>query len=176
MDWKRSGRLQGPVVGTLMTNYGLERAFSEAGIEFIRAKVGDRHVHRALVERGGTLGGEASGHLLCLDRTSTGDGIVSALQVLHAVHRSGQTLAGLLEGVSLFPQTLLNVRLPVGADWRTNAKLADETASATRDLEGRGRVLIRPSGTEPVLRVMVEASDGAVARRWADRLASAALS
>jgi phosphoglucosamine mutase len=164
------------VVGTLMTNMAVEVALRERGVPLVRAKVGDRYVLEELTARGWQLGGEGSGHLLALDRHTTGDGIVSALQVLHAVHRSGQTLAGLLEGVSLFPQTLLNVRLPVGADWRTNAKLADETASATRELEGRGRVLIRPSGTEPVLRVMVEASDGAVARRWADRLASAALS
>ncbi len=164
------------VVGTLMTNMAVEVALRERGVPLVRAKVGDRYVLEELTARGWQLGGEGSGHLLALDRHTTGDGIVSALQVLHAVHRSGKTLAGLLEGVSLFPQTLLNVRLLAGADWRTNAKLAAEAACATRELEGHGRVLIRPSGTEPVLRVMVEARDGGVARRWADRLASAALS
>ena len=129
----------------------------------------------ALSARGWQLGGESSGHLLALDRHTTGDGIVSALQVLLAVRRNGGTLAGLLEAVTLFPQTLLNVRLHDGADWTVNAKLASERERAERELGQRGRVLIRASGTEPVLRVMVEASEADQARLWAERLAAAAL-
>jgi phosphoglucosamine mutase len=174
LDRLQRGQPVPGVVGTLMTNMAVEVALRERSVPLVRAKVGDRYVLEELTARGWQLGGEGSGHLLALDRHTTGDGIVSALQVLHAVHRSGQTLAGLLEGVTLFPQTLLNVRLPVGADWRANVRLAAETASAERELEGHGRVLIRASGTEPVLRVMVEASDGALARQWADRLAAAA--
>ena len=110
-DWKDSGRLHGPVVGTLMSNYGLEKAFGEAGIDFRRAKVGDRYVHQALIEGQGILGGEASGHLLCLDRTSTGDGIVSALQVLEVLSRTGKSLREALAGLSMVPQKTINVRL-----------------------------------------------------------------
>jgi phosphoglucosamine mutase len=173
-DWHESGRLRGPVVGTLMTNYGFERAMAEAGIGFLRAKVGDRYVHQALLEHGGILGGEASGHLLCLDRATTGDGIVSALQILQAVRRSGGTLAALLEGVSLFPQTLINVRLAAGSDWKLNARLADVQATVEGELGDAGRILIRASGTEPVLRVMVEAQDAALGRHCAERIAAAA--
>src|SRR5690606_36207719 len=110
-DWQASGRLRGPVVGTLMTNYGLEKALAQAGIPFLRAKVGDRYVHQALVEGGGVLGGEASGHLLCLDRATTGDAIVSALQVLDALRRAGKRLDQALEGLSVVPQATVNVRL-----------------------------------------------------------------
>jgi len=120
------------------------------------------------------LGGESSGHLLALDRHTTGDGIVSALQVLQAVRRSNGTLCALLDGVTLYPQTMINVRLRDGSDWKTNPKLADARHHAERELGEAGRVLIRASGTEPVLRVMVEASDAALGRRCAEAMAAAA--
>jgi phosphoglucosamine mutase len=162
------------VVGTLMTNLAVEVALRERGVPLVRAKVGDRYVLEELTARGWQLGGEGSGHLLALDRHTTGDGIVSALQVLQAVRRNGHSLAELLEGVTLFPQTLLNVRLPVGADWRRNKRLAAEQNAVERELGVRGRVLIRASGTEPVLRVMVEAQDADLGRRTAEQLAAAA--
>jgi phosphoglucosamine mutase len=156
-----------------MTNMALEVAFKEMGIGFARAKVGDRYVLEMMQEQGWLLGGEGSGHLLALDKHTTGDGIVSALQVLQAVHRSGRTLAELLAGVTLFPQTLINVRLAEGVDWKTSAALAKEREAVERELGDAGRVLIRASGTEPVLRVMVEARDGEQAKRCAERLATA---
>jgi phosphoglucosamine mutase len=159
-------------VGTLMTNMAVELALNARGVPLVRAKVGDRYVLEELNARGWMLGGEGSGHLLALDRHTTGDGIVSALQVLEAVRRSGQSLADLLEGVELFPQTLVNVRLQAGQDWRANDALARAQADAERDLAGQGRVLIRASGTEPVLRVMVEARDAQLARSAADRIAA----
>jgi phosphoglucosamine mutase len=143
-------------------------------VPLVRAKVGDRYVLEELLERGWQLGGENSGHLLVLDRHTTGDGIVSALQVLQAVRRSGRTLAQLLEGMTLFPQKMINVRLAVRKDWKTNAPLVAEHARAEQALGADGRVLIRASGTEPVLRVMVEARDAAVATTWAERLAASA--
>jgi phosphoglucosamine mutase len=162
------------VVGTLMTNMAIEVALSAQDVELVRAKVGDRYVLEALIERGWLLGGESSGHLLALDRHSTGDGIVSAPQVLQAVQRSGKTVAQLLEGVSLFPQTMINVRLQAGADWTRNAALQADIEAVKAELGQKGRVLIRPSGTEPVLRVMVEAQDAAVAKAQAQRLADLA--
>ena len=147
------------VVGTLMTNMAVEVALKARGVEFVRAKVGDRYVLEELEKRGWILGGEGSGHLLALDKHTTGDGLISALQVLTAVVRSGRSLSQLLEGVSLFPQTLINVRLQAGQDWKKNEALAAETRRAEAELAGQGRVLIRPSGTEPLLRVMVEARD-----------------
>jgi phosphoglucosamine mutase len=162
------------VVGTLMTNMAVEVALKRAGVPMVRAKVGDRYVLEELVARGWQLGGESSGHLLALDRHTTGDGIVSALQILFAVRRSGATLESLLDGVTLFPQTLINVRLPEGADWRSNAALQDVQHRVTQELGEGGRVLIRASGTEPVLRVMVESRDGAQGRRCAEHLAAAA--
>jgi phosphoglucosamine mutase len=161
-------------VGTLMTNMAVELALRERGVALVRAKVGDRYVLEELTVRGWQLGGEGSGHLLALDKHTTGDGIVSALQVLQAVRHGGKSLAELLDGVSLFPQTLINVRLPDGSDWRRNTALQAASLSVERDLGGTGRVLIRASGTEPVLRVMVEAADGAAARRGAETLAEAA--
>jgi phosphoglucosamine mutase len=158
-------------VGTLMTNMAVELALRKRGVEFVRAKVGDRYVLEELEKRGWLLGGEGSGHLLCLDKHTTGDGLISALQVLQTAVRSGKTLAELLEGVRLFPQTLITVRLQAGQDWRKNLNLASETEKLQHELNGSGRVLIRPSGTEPVLRVMVEASDEGVARQGAERLA-----
>jgi phosphoglucosamine mutase len=139
----------------------------------VRTKVGDRYVLEELEKRGWLLGGEGSGHLLALDKHTTGDGMISALQVLKASVRSGRSLAELLEGVSLFPQTLINVRLEPGQNWTKNAGLAEETRRAEAELKGEGRVLIRASGTEPVLRVMVEARDEAQAKTTAQRLAQA---
>jgi len=162
-------------VGTLMTNMAVELALQRRGIPMVRAKVGDRYVLEELGARGWQLGGEGSGHLLALDKHTTGDGIVSALQVLQAVRRSQQSLASLLQGVALFPQTLINVRLPDGADWRANQTLASEQEKVQRELGQTGRLLIRASGTEPVLRVMVEAADPAVSRGMAERLAAAAV-
>jgi phosphoglucosamine mutase len=154
-----------------MTNMAVEVALKARGVEFVRAKVGDRYVLEELEKRGWLLGGEGSGHLLALDKHTTGDGLISALQVLKACARSGESLAQLLDGVTLFPQTLINVRMNSDKDWRQNEKLSAETRRAEAELGGHGRVLIRASGTEPVLRVMVEASDAALARRTAERLA-----
>jgi phosphoglucosamine mutase len=163
------------VVGTLMTNMAVEHALRRRGVELVRAKVGDRYVLEELTARGWQLGGEGSGHLLALDRHTTGDGIVSALQVLQATRSSGRPLAALLEDVQLFPQTLLNVRLPEGADWKGNQAFAAARSQVEKELGDEGRVLVRASGTEPVLRVMVEARDGVVGRRFAERLVAAAL-
>jgi phosphoglucosamine mutase len=160
-------------VGTLMTNMAVELALKARGVEFVRAKVGDRYVLEELEKRGWLLGGEGSGHLLCLDKHTTGDGLISALQVLQAASRSGKRIAQLLEGVELFPQTLINVRLQPGQDWQASTRLADERKALEAQLAGSGRVLIRASGTEPVLRVMVEARDAATARSAAQRLADA---
>ena len=163
------------VVGTLMTNMAVEQALRRLNVPMVRAKVGDRYVLEELTVRGWQLGGEGSGHLLALDRHTTGDGIVSALQIVHAVRRSGKPLASLLEAVTLFPQTLLNVRLREGSDWRKNAALEDAQQLVSRELGDAGRILIRASGTEPVLRVMVEARDAELGKRCAERLAAAAV-
>ena len=162
------------VVGTLMTNMAVELALQELGVELVRAKVGDRYVLELLAERGWQLGGEGSGHLLTLDKHTTGDGIVSALQVLQALRRSGRSLAQILAPVTLFPQVLINVRVTEGSNHRSNARLTDAQAGVERELADGGRVLIRASGTEPVLRVMVEARDASQARACAERLAEAA--
>jgi phosphoglucosamine mutase len=162
------------VVGTLMTNMAVELALQARGVKLVRAKVGDRYVLEELARHHWVLGGEGSGHLLVLDKHTTGDGLVSALQVLQACVRSGQTMAQLLSGVTLFPQVLLNVRLQPGQDWKANALLAQETQAIEDELGHSGRVLIRASGTEPLLRVMVEARDPAQASACAERLAQAA--
>jgi phosphoglucosamine mutase len=155
-----------------MTNLALEHAFGRMKVPFARAKVGDRYVLEELEKRGWLLGGEGSGHLLALDRHTTGDGIVSALQVLQACVRSGKTVAQLLHEVQLFPQTLINVRLSEGQDWQRNAALAAETRKVEAELGDSGRVLIRASGTEPLLRVMVEARDAQQAEGCARRIAA----
>jgi phosphoglucosamine mutase len=162
------------VVGTLMTNIAVELALKARGVALVRAKVGDRYVLEELLARGWQLGGENSGHLLVLDRHTTGDGIVSALQVLQAVRRTGKSLEALLDGVHLFPQVMINVRLAVRSDWQQNALLVAEKTQVEQELGSNGRVLIRASGTEPVLRVMVEARDKAQAQACAERLAQAA--
>ena len=161
------------VVGTLMTNMAIELALQARGVKLVRAKVGDRYVLEELARHGWILGGEGSGHLLALDKHTTGDGLVSALQALQSCVRNGQTLAQLLDGVDLFPQVLLNVRLPPGTDWSSNAFLARETQAVEAELGQTGRVLIRASGTEPLLRVMVEARDATQASACAERLALA---
>ena len=159
-------------VGTLMTNFALERRFAEIGIPFARAKVGDRYVLEMLLEKGWLWGGEGSGHLLCLDKHTTGDGIISALQVLAAMRHASQTLSQLTADLHLMPQKLVNVRLSPDFDWKTHGPLARETALVEKELAGCGRVLIRPSGTEPVLRLMVEAENATVADEMARRLAA----
>ncbi len=160
------------VVGTLMTNLAVETALRQRGVDFVRARVGDRYVLEELLARGWTLGGEGSGHLLSLDRHTTGDGIISALQVLQAVRRSGVALSDQLGSVALFPQVMVNVKLQSGLDWKNHLPLQRAQREIEKDLGISGRVLIRPSGTEPVLRVMVEARDERTARSCADRLAS----
>jgi len=160
------------VAGTLMSNLGLEQALGRLGIPLGRAAVGDRYVMEMLRERGWLFGGESSGHIICLDRHSTGDGLVSALQVLAAMIAAQRPLADLLRDIPMCPQVLRNVRLQPGFDWRTHAPLQDAMRAAESSLAGRGRLLVRPSGTEPLLRVMVEADDGALADTCAAKLAS----
>jgi phosphoglucosamine mutase len=159
------------VVGTLMTNMAIELALKSKGVELVRAKVGDRYVLEELAKRGWLLGGEGSGHLLALDKHTTGDGLVSALQVLQACIRSGDTLTQLLADVTLFPQVLINVRLKPGQEWRSNTAMSDATKAVEAELGNRGRVLIRASGTEPLVRVMVEARDAPQAQGCAQRIA-----
>jgi phosphoglucosamine mutase len=144
------------VAGTLMTNLALEQAFARMGVPFARARVGDRYVLELMRERGWLYGGENSGHIICLAKHTTGDGIVSALQVLGAMRDQGRTLAELTSDLVMYPQVLLNVGVPAGFDWREHATIGEALAAGERALDGRGRVLLRPSGTEPVLRVMVE--------------------
>jgi phosphoglucosamine mutase len=167
------GRLRGGVVGTLMTNFALEQQFAKMGIPFARARVGDRYVLEALQEKGWECGGENSGHVLCLDQHTTGDAIISALQVLAALIASGQTLGDYTKEVALLPQVLLNVRTAPGFDVATSTSVREVMAAVERELGGAGRVLLRPSGTEPVIRVMVEGPDGAQVRRHAQTIADA---
>ena len=172
-DWQASGRLRGPVVGTLMTNYGLERALGKLEIPFVRTKVGDRYVHQALVEGNAVLGGEASGHLLCLDRTTTGDAIIAALQVLEALKRRKLSLREGLDGLTMLPQKTINVKLANGARPTEAASVQAALVQAQAAVSGRGRAFLRPSGTEPVVRVTVEADDEALVRSTLDTLADA---
>jgi phosphoglucosamine mutase len=159
------------VVGTLMTNMAVEVALKGRGVQFVRAKVGDRYVLEELEKHKWILGGEGSGHLLALDKHTTGDGLISALLVLQACVRSGRSMSELLTDVTLFPQTLINVRLKPGQDWKSNVRLASETKSVEDELGQSGRVLIRASGTEPLVRVMVEARDAVQAQTCAQRIA-----
>jgi phosphoglucosamine mutase len=168
---KDAGESVKGVVGTLMTNMAVEKAIQAEGIQFERAKVGDRYVLEKLKENNWQLGGEGSGHLICLDKHTTGDGIVAALQVLSAMKQNQKTLAQLLEKVTLFPQTLINVKYKQGYDWKTDAKMQEAITQAEKNLNGSGRVLIRPSGTEPLLRVMVEAQDAHQAQDQAKKIA-----
>jgi phosphoglucosamine mutase len=172
-DRAQRGELKGPVVGTLMSNFGLELALQELGIGFRRAAVGDRYVLAMLKAEGGVLGGETSGHILCLDRATTGDGLVSALQVLDVMRRSGRSLAELAAGMSRMPQVLLNVRVARRFDPAAVPKVASAVAEAQTLLAGAGRIVLRPSGTEPLIRVMVEGREEQLARVCAERIAEA---
>ncbi len=160
------------VVGTLMTNMAVELALKARGVQFVRAKVGDRYVLEELDKNKWLLGGEGSGHLLALDKNTTGDGLISALQILQSCVRSGKSVADLLAKVTLFPQTLINVRLKPGQDWQASVGLADAIKSVETELGSNGRLLLRASGTEPLVRVMVEAVDAAQAQRCAERIAA----
>jgi len=164
------GELKGGIAGTVMTNLGMELALQKLGIEFSRAKVGDRYVLELLHSQGWLVGGESSGHILCLDKHSTGDGIISALQVLDSLHQLGCDLGAACAEWQLYPQTLINVRL-AGQDWKAASQQA--LAEAETALQGHGRVVLRPSGTEPVVRVMVEADAAQLAEKWARTIASA---
>lgn len=159
------------VVGTLMSNLGMELAIREMGLEFVRAKVGDRYVMAELERKGWTLGGEASGHVVCLDKTTTGDAIIAALQVLAAVVQSGQPLHMLKKGMQKFPQQMINVKVGKKSDPMQNAAVVQAVQKAEEELAGRGRVLLRPSGTEPVIRVMVEGENSALVQTLTERLA-----
>jgi phosphoglucosamine mutase len=169
---KEAGTLRPPVVGTVMSNLGLEVAFRESGIEFARAPVGDRYVLAMLRELGGTLGGETSGHILCLDKTTTGDGVVSALQVLAVMKQSGRSLAELASGMRKFPQVLLNVKVAQRFDPATVPAVQDAVQKIEKRMAGDGRVVLRASGTEPVIRVMVEGKDENSTRAAATELAA----
>ncbi len=166
-----AGQLGGGVVGTLMSNYGLEEALNGLGLTLHRAKVGDRYVLEAMVSHGCVLGGESSGHIICLDRTTTGDGIVSALQVMAAMSDSGQSLQRLCSGMTKYPQRMVNVPLKRRVDLNGHGPLADAVREVERQLDGVGRVLLRPSGTEPLIRVMVEGRDGVQVGQLAEDLA-----
>lgn len=153
---QREGALQGPVVGTVMSNLGLERALEKHNIEFRRARVGDRYVLETLSETGGIIGGETSGHVICLDRTTTGDGLIAALQVLAVMRRTGKPLSELVRGMEKYPQSMVNVRTEKRLDPTTSSKIQDAISQAESELADSGRVVLRASGTEPVIRVMVE--------------------
>ena len=173
MDWHESGRLRGPLAGTLMSNFGLERAMRELGVPFLRANVGDRYVLQQLKENGGVLGGETSGHILCLDRATSGDAIVSALQVLDVLVRRGQRLDEVIAGMRKIPQTTVNIRVAGGAALVADADVQRVLERVRGELEGQGRVVLRPSGTEPLVRVTVEAGDDALVERLSSELAEA---
>jgi len=167
------GKLNGGVVGTLMTNLAFEHAMKRLGIPFLRAKVGDRYVLELLQQQGWQLGGENSGHIICLDKHSTGDGIISALQVLHALRVNKQTLEEATCDLHMYPQVLINVKVDKGIDCLSHDKVKAEVADAEQVLNGKGRVLLRPSGTEPLLRVMVEGEDRKLVEQSAQRIAEA---
>lgn len=169
---QKEKRLHGGVVGTLMTNLGVEHAFNKLGIAFERAKVGDRYVLEKLIDKGWQVGGEGSGHILCLDQHTTGDGIVSALQVLDAIISSKKSLAELCSDVTMYSQTLINVRVPKNFHFKESVPIQAAIIEAEVALKGKGRILIRASGTEPVLRVMTEGRDAAEMLDWAQRIAA----
>ena len=170
-----AGRLQGGVVGTLMSNLGLEQACAGLGVPFRRAAVGDRYVMDLLAAEGWAVGGETSGHIICLDKASTGDGIIAALEVLSVMAGGGRSLAELAAGMAVFPQRLINVPLQDGrrVDVRADAQIRQAVQQAEQELAAGGRVLLRPSGTEPVVRVMVEGRDAAQVERISNALAEA---
>lgn len=166
-----AGLLEGPVVGTVMSNFGLEEALRQRGVELCRAKVGDRYVLEMMQAHGSTVGGETSGHIICLDRVTTGDGIVAALQVLHAVREHGTTLHQMKQGMHKYPQVLVNVRVPPELDVLSMPAVEASTEAAKTRLDGSGRILLRASGTEPVVRVMVEGRDDTLVREVARSVA-----
>jgi phosphoglucosamine mutase len=170
---RAAGEKVAGVAGTLMTNFAFEKAMTRLGIAFSRAKVGDRYVLELMREKGWQLGGENSGHIICLDKHTTGDGIVSALQVLGAMRKSRRSLAELTEDLVMYPQVLLNVEVPRGFDWQKHAAIGKAQSAAEQSLNGKGRVLLRPSGTEPVLRVMVEGEPRETIESAAESIASA---
>jgi phosphoglucosamine mutase len=170
-DRYSEGVLRGPVVGTVMSNLGLEVALRDIGVEFRRAKVGDRYVLAMLKECGGVIGGETSGHVICLDRTTTGDGLVTALQVLAIMQRTGRSLSELASGMVLFPQVLLNVKVLQRADPTQDPAIREAVDEVESELGTRGRVVLRASGTEPVIRVMVEGENHEQVSALAERLA-----
>jgi phosphoglucosamine mutase len=169
----RHGAAPSGVVGTQMSNFGLEQALKNAGIPFARSKVGDRYVMAELLQRGWLYGGESSGHLMCLDATSTGDGIVAALQVLAALRESGRTLHELKQGMNKYPQKMINVKVADRDKLEHNPAIAALVLEAESRLDGKGRVLLRPSGTEPVMRVMVEGQDALLVAQLAQQLSEA---
>lgn len=171
MARKAKGELKGPVVGTIMSNLGLEQAMHREGIEFLRASVGDRHVLSTLAEKGGIIGGETSGHIICLDKTSTGDGIIAALQMIEAIVDSGKSVEQLCAGMARLPQKMINVRMAQRVDISDNAVIHEAVAKAEAQLGERGRVVLRPSGTEPVIRVMVEGNSETEITQHAEALA-----
>jgi phosphoglucosamine mutase len=170
-SWHAQGMLKGPVVGTLMSNYGLQLALAEFEVPLIRANVGDRYVLQQLKEHGGVLGGETSGHVLCLDRATTGDGIVVALAVLEALARSGLDLAAARQGLQKMPQVMLNVRAAGAREALASSEVKRALAEVEQVLHGRGRVVLRASGTEPLVRVTIEGADAAEVQQLAERLA-----
>src|SRR5450432_2037078 len=170
--WRARGELKGPVVGTVMSNLGLEHALTEIGIEFRRAQVGDRHVLAMLNEVGGNLGGETSGHILCLDKTTTGDGLISALQVLAVMKQTGAGLAELAAPMRKYPQVLLNVRVAQRSDPLTDPNIVAVMQAVEQRFQGRGRIVLRSSGTEPVIRVMVEGYDAGLVKQGAREIAT----
>jgi phosphoglucosamine mutase len=169
---QQKGELQGPVVGTVMSNLGLEHALKAQAIDFRRASVGDRYVLEALRDSGGVLGGETSGHMLVLDKTTTGDGLICALQILAVMQESGKPLSALAAGMPKYPQTMVNVRMDRRVDPGQSAEIQDAVTVAEGELADKGRVVLRASGTEPVIRVMVEGEDEAQVLSLANRLAS----
>ncbi len=167
----KAKQLTGPVIGTLMTNLGMEHGLKELGVELLRANVGDRYVMEMLNENGGILGGENSGHIICLDRTTTGDGIISALQVLAEMHDTGKTLHELKSGMSKYPQILVNVKTKTKIDLAKDENIKKTVAQVENNLSDTGRVLLRVSGTEPLIRVMVEGQDEQKVREYANQIA-----
>jgi phosphoglucosamine mutase len=167
-----TGRLTGGVIGTLMTNLGLEHALKKDGIEFERASVGDRHVMAKLIDKGWSVGGESSGHIICLDKTSTGDGIIASLQVLDWLVEKGITLSEACDGMTLYPQIMINVPIAKKIDLQSKPEIQQAVSAANLELNGKGRVLLRASGTEPLIRVMVEGEDAILVNKLASEIAA----